>query len=44
MKITPEMAYPCMETSRLVLRALKMEDAEFIYREWGRAGGHLLYA
>jgi ribosomal-protein-alanine N-acetyltransferase len=28
-------AYPRMETDRLVLRALLMEDADFIYKEWG---------
>jgi [ribosomal protein S5]-alanine N-acetyltransferase len=30
-----ENAYPRMESTRLVLRALKMEDADFIFREWG---------
>lgn len=28
-------AYPRLETQRLVLRALRMEDAEFIFKEWG---------
>jgi len=28
-------AYPRLETVRLVLRALRMEDAEFILKEWG---------
>jgi ribosomal-protein-alanine N-acetyltransferase len=28
-------AYPRMETRRLILRALRMEDAEFVLREWG---------
>jgi [ribosomal protein S5]-alanine N-acetyltransferase len=30
-----EQAYPRMKTARLVLRALRMEDAEFILKEWG---------
>jgi ribosomal-protein-alanine N-acetyltransferase len=30
-----EKAYPRLETDRLILRALRMEDAEFILREWG---------
>jgi ribosomal-protein-alanine N-acetyltransferase len=29
------LAYPRMETPRLVLRALQMEDASFIFKEWG---------
>lgn len=29
------LAYPRMDTDRLVLRALLMEDADFIYKEWG---------
>jgi ribosomal-protein-alanine N-acetyltransferase len=28
-------AYPRMETQRLILRALRMEDAEFVLKEWG---------
>lgn len=28
-------AYPRMETERLILRALRMEDAEFVFKEWG---------
>jgi len=28
-------AYPRLETARLVLRALRMEDADFIFKEWG---------
>lgn len=28
-------AYPRLETVRLVLRALRMEDAGFIFQEWG---------
>jgi ribosomal-protein-alanine N-acetyltransferase len=28
-------AYPKIETRRLVLRALRMKDASFIYKEWG---------
>ena len=28
-------AYPRMETARLILRALRMEDAAFIFKEWG---------
>lgn len=28
-------AYPRLETARLVLRALRMEDASFIFKEWG---------
>lgn len=28
-------AYPKLETKRLVLRALRMEDADFIFKEWG---------
>lgn len=28
-------AYPRLETARLVLRALRMEDADFILKEWG---------
>jgi ribosomal-protein-alanine N-acetyltransferase len=28
-------AYPRLETTRLVLRALRMEDADFIFKEWG---------
>ncbi|MCX5977802.1 MAG: GNAT family protein, partial [Coprothermobacterota bacterium] len=28
-------AYPRLETVRLVLRALRMEDADFILKEWG---------
>ncbi|MBN1138264.1 MAG: GNAT family N-acetyltransferase, partial [Anaerolineae bacterium] len=31
----PDEAYPCLETERLVLRALRMEDADFIFQEWG---------
>jgi ribosomal-protein-alanine N-acetyltransferase len=31
----PEQAYPRMETSRLVLRALTMDDVDFVFREWG---------
>jgi RimJ/RimL family protein N-acetyltransferase len=27
--------YPKLETARLVLRALHMEDADFILKEWG---------
>jgi ribosomal-protein-alanine N-acetyltransferase len=30
-----DQAYPRMETSRIVLRALRLDDAEFILREWG---------
>jgi ribosomal-protein-alanine N-acetyltransferase len=30
-------AYPSIETARLVLRALRMEDADFIFKEWGDA-------
>ena len=30
-------AYPRMETKRLVLRALRMDDAEFIFKEWGNS-------
>lgn len=30
-----DLAYPRMETARLVLRALRMEDAGFILKEWG---------
>lgn len=30
-----EQAYPRLETERLILRALRMEDADFIFREWG---------
>ncbi len=30
-----EHAYPRLETERLVLRALRMEDTDFILREWG---------
>jgi ribosomal-protein-alanine N-acetyltransferase len=28
-------AYPRMETERLILRALRMEDAGFVFKEWG---------
>ena len=28
-------AYPRMETERLILRALRMEDADFVLKEWG---------
>ena len=28
-------AYPRMETERLILRALRMEDADFALKEWG---------
>jgi RimJ/RimL family protein N-acetyltransferase len=27
--------YPRLETPRLILRALRMEDADFIFKEWG---------
>jgi len=30
----PAIAYPKLETTRLVLRALQMEDADFIFKEW----------
>ena len=30
----PSNAYPRLETTRLVLRALRMEDADFIFKEW----------
>jgi RimJ/RimL family protein N-acetyltransferase len=30
-------AYPRLETIHLVLRALRMEDADFIFKEWGDA-------
>lgn len=30
-----EKAYPRMETERLILRALRLDDAEFILKEWG---------
>jgi len=30
----PDAAYPNMETSRLVLRAMRMEDADFLFKEW----------
>ncbi len=29
------LAYPRLDTDRLVLRALLMEDVDFIYKEWG---------
>jgi len=32
---TPDEAYPRLETARLVLRALRLEDADFVFREWG---------
>lgn len=28
-------AYPTLETARLILRALRMEDSDFILKEWG---------
>ena len=28
-------AYPRLETERLILMSLRMEDADFIFREWG---------
>lgn len=30
----PSNTYPKLETTRLVLRALRMEDADFIFKEW----------
>jgi RimJ/RimL family protein N-acetyltransferase len=30
-----DQAYPRLETARLFLRALRMEDANFILQEWG---------
>jgi ribosomal-protein-alanine N-acetyltransferase len=30
----PSNAYPKLETTRLVLRALRMEDADFLFKEW----------
>jgi len=30
----PEQAYPRMETERVVLRALRMDDCDFVFREW----------
>ncbi len=30
----PDIAYPKLETARLVLRALHMDDADFIFKEW----------
>lgn len=30
-------AYPRLETERLVLRALRLDDADFIFQEWGDA-------
>ena len=35
MPTDPEQAYPRMETARLVLRALRMDDVDFVFREWG---------
>jgi ribosomal-protein-alanine N-acetyltransferase len=35
MPTSPEQAYPRMETARLVLRALRMDDVDFVFREWG---------
>ena len=35
MSIDIDKACPRLETARLVLRALRMEDADFIFREWG---------
>jgi ribosomal-protein-alanine N-acetyltransferase len=32
---TPDEAYPRLETERLVLRALRLEDADFVFQEWG---------
>lgn len=30
----PDKAYPKLETARLVLRAMRMEDADFLLKEW----------
>jgi ribosomal-protein-alanine N-acetyltransferase len=32
--MTPNIAYPKLETARLVLRALRMDDADFLFKEW----------
>ena len=32
---TIDQAYPKLETARLVLRALRMDDVDFILKEWG---------
>ncbi len=32
---SPDEAYPRLETERLVLRALRLEDTDFVFKEWG---------
>jgi ribosomal-protein-alanine N-acetyltransferase len=34
-KTCSSQAYPRFETDRLVIRALRMDDTDFIFREWG---------
>lgn len=37
-------AYPTLETARLILRALRMEDSDFNLKGMGRPSGYLLHA
>ncbi len=32
--LNPNIAYPRLETAHLVLRALRIEDADFLFKEW----------
>jgi ribosomal-protein-alanine N-acetyltransferase len=32
--VEPDTAYPKIETARLVLRSMSMEDADFLFQEW----------